>query len=152
MALYTPYIILLLGFLFTTLGGYYGFVRRIETRVTIIEQRCYHHSEVLNSITELNEKIEKVFNDNEVFWKILGPKLAEIIHSPKSRDRDELVDLLVGGDIDYEGTVQLVELLSEAIGSGRWTGDKRVAGALLLGRTVAKMCELETAEMIRGHE
>lgn len=123
----------------TMVGAYYGFVRRIETRVTIIEQRCINHQAILDSIASLNNRIEKVSNDSETFWKILGPHLAEIIHSPQNRERDELVDRFVhGGKLDWVEMERMIDLMHEAIYSGRWTGDKKLAGALLLSRARAQ--------------
>jgi hypothetical protein len=130
-----PYIIFGVGLLVTIIGGYYGFVRKMENRVTIIEQRCINHQVIIDSIATLNTRIEKVTNDNETFWKILGPHLADIIHSPMNRERDELVDEFVHGELRSEQQFErLIDLLHEAIYSGRWTGDKRLAGALLLAR------------------
>jgi hypothetical protein len=137
------------GLFITIIGGYYAFVRNIEKRVTIVEQRCTSHQATIDSIASLNSRIDKVTSDNETFWKILGPHLAGIIHSPKSRTRDELVDELISGCIDADGAKHLVELLIEAIGSDRWTGDKRLAGALLLARTKAKLAEMQAAETVR---
>ena len=136
------------GLVLAAIGGYYGFIRNIENRVTIIEQRCINHQVIIDSIATLNSRLEKVTNDNETFWKILGPHLAGIIHSPVSRARDELVDELVCGSIDECGARQLVDYLVEAISSDRWDGNKRLAGALLLARTRNKLRELEAAKTI----
>jgi hypothetical protein len=137
---YTPYVVLFVTLVLSGLGAYYGFVRRIENRVTIIEQRCINHQLVIDSIATLNQRIEKVTSDNETFWKILGPHLAGIIHSPRHRERDELVDRFVHGGLSDEGELnRLIDLLHEAIYSGRWEGDKKLAGALLLARTKATL-------------
>lgn len=140
MSQYTPYILFAITLVVSLVGGYYAFVRKIENRVTIVEQRCINHQVIIDSITTLNARIEKVSNDNETFWKILGPHLGHIIHSPKSRERDELVDRFVHGyDMSNADLDRLVDLLHEAIYSGRWTGDKKLAGALLLARTKSRL-------------
>lgn len=140
MAQYTPYILFLITLVVTLVGGYYAFVRKIENRVTIVEQRCINHQVIIDSITTLNTRIEKIDADQETFWKILGPHLAGIIHSPRHRERDELVDRFVHGGLSDEGELnRLIDLLHEAIYSGRWDGDKKLAGALLLARTKAKL-------------
>lgn len=137
---YTPYVVLFVTLVLSGLGAYYGFVRRIENRVTIIEQRCINHQLVIDSIATLNQRIEKVSSDTDTFWKILGPHLAGIIHSPRHRERDELVDRFVHGGLSDEGELnRLIDLLHEAIYSGRWEGDKKLAGALLLARTKAQL-------------
>ena len=132
---YITIAIFLVGLVITLVGGYYGFVRKIENRVTIVEQRCINHQAIIDSIATINQRIEKVTNDNETFWKILGPHLAGIIHSPKNRERDELVDRFVHGDtMTWAEMDRMIDLMHEAIYSGRWTGDKKLAGALLLAR------------------
>lgn len=132
--------IFVVGLAATILGGYYGFVRQIEERVTIIEQRCINHQIIIDSIATLNQRIEKVSNDSDTFWKILGPHLAGIIHSPHRRERDELIDRFVHEGLSDEAELnRLIDLLHEAIYSGRWTGDKKLAGALLLARTKSQL-------------
>lgn len=144
MQQFTPYIIFALGLLVTTVGGYYGFVRRIENRVTIVEQRCVNHQAIIDSIATINQRIEKVSSDNETFWKILGPHLAGIIHSPKNRERDELVDKFVHEDnMTWAEMDRMIDLMHEAIYSGRWTGDKKLAGALLLARAKSQQLLME---------
>jgi hypothetical protein len=144
MSNYTPYIILTVTIALSGLAAYYGFVRRIENRVTIVEQRVDNNQDVINSIAALNLRIEKVSGDNETFWKILGPHLAGIIHSPQHRERDELVDEFVNGRLhDPEEMSHLLDLLHEAYYSGRWTGDKMLAGALLLARVKMVLREEE---------
>jgi hypothetical protein len=137
---YTPYILFFLGLIVTLGGGYLGFVRKMDNRVTIVEQQVVSHEKVIESITSLIASVQKVSTDNETFWKILGPHLAGIIHSPRNRERDELVDKFVHGELsDEEGLSRLVDLLHEAIYSGRWAGDKKLAGALLLARSRSQL-------------
>jgi hypothetical protein len=137
MGEYTPYVIFTLGLVLSAVGAYYTFVRRIENRVTIIEERCLHHQSIIDSIASLNQRIDKVTNDNEVFWKVIGPHMENIIHSPKSVDRDELVSKLTRGTIGKEELPTLIEMLHEAIGKDEWTSEKRFAGVLLLARATA---------------
>lgn len=132
------------GLFVTIIGGYYAFVRNIEKRVTIVEQRCVSHQAVIDSIAALNSRIDKVQGDNETFWKILGPHLAGIIHSPKNRERDELVDKFVHeGNMTWDEMERMIDLMHEAIYSGRWTGDKKLAGALLLARAKSQQLMME---------
>ena len=152
MQQYTPYIIFVLGLLVTTVGGYYGFVRRIENRVTIVEQSCINHQAIIDSISTINQRIEKVATDNDTFWKILGPHLAGIIHSPQHRERDELVDRFVHqGNMSWEEIDRMIDLMHEAIFSGRWTGDKKLAGALLLARAKATQVTMEVNRLDSSH-
>lgn len=144
MQQFTPYILAAITLTVSMIGGYYGFVRRIENRVTIIEQRCVNHQAIIDSIATINLRIEKVATDNDTFWKILGPHLAGIIHSPQHRERDELVDRFVHeGGLSWEELDRMIDLMHEAIFSNRWTGDKKLAGALLLARAKATQVTME---------
>ncbi len=115
----------------------YLFLWRMDRRVSLLEGRCMMHQATIDSIADLNSKLDKVVADNEVFWRVIGPHLEHIIHSPKSVDRDELVARLTAGTITREELPVLTELLHEAIGKDEWTNEKRFAGVLLLARATA---------------
>ena len=121
----------------------FGFIRSLDRRVGAIESRCENHQKTIDSITSLNEKVDKVFNDNEVFWRVIGPHLENVIHSPKSVDRDELVHKLTIGTISREELPVLIGLLQLAIGKSEWSNEKKLAGAWLLGRAFQLLNEPE---------
>lgn len=117
-------------------GAYYGFVRAIDRRVTIIENRCITHQPVIDSIALLNSRLDRVEAHDETFWRILGPPMAGIIHSPTAHDRDGLVDKLTR----YPDAMTCPELdavillLEGAINQPEWSAEKRLVGAMLLAR------------------
>ena len=140
------------------LGAVYGFLYRMDKRVTKIESsgvekmngrvtaiefRCVTHEGIIASIGDMNTKLDKALNDNEVFWKVIGPHLEHIIHSPKSVDRDALVAKLTAGTITKEELPFLIEMLHEAIGKDEWSNEKRFAGVLLLARATALFNEAQ---------
>ncbi|MEN6426091.1 MAG: hypothetical protein ABFE13_12050 [Phycisphaerales bacterium] len=115
----------------------YGFIYRLDRRVSAVENRCDSNQVVIDTIATLSTRLDKVSNDNEVFWKVIGPHLEHIIHSPKSVKRDALVAKLTSGVITREELPVLIELLHEAIAKSEWTNEKRFAGILLLARATA---------------
>jgi hypothetical protein len=115
----------------------YGFLYRMDKRVSTVENRCGHNQVVIDSIATLNTRIDKVQNDNEVFWRIIGPHLENIIHSPKSVDRDALVSKLTSDTITKDELIELIRLLRKALSKPEWTNEKRFAGVLLLARATA---------------
>ena len=115
----------------------YGFLYRLDKRVTTLENRCTLHQTTIDAIAGMNVKLDKVINDNEVFWRVIGPHMEQIIHSPKSVDRDALVAKLTSGVIAKDELPQLIEMLHEAIGGSEWSEEKRFAGILLLARATA---------------
>jgi hypothetical protein len=115
----------------------YVFIYRLDRRVSAIEGRCVTHQVVIDSIATLNTRLDKVMNDNEVFWKVIGPHLENIIHSPKSVGRDALVAKLTNGTIEHNELPELIELLHIGIANPEWDWEKRFAGVLLLARATA---------------
>jgi hypothetical protein len=114
--------------------GVYGFVYRLDRRVGVIENRCTVHQPVIDSIALLNSRLDQIAADNATFWRILGPSLAGIIHSPSAHVRDALVDKLFAGTISADDCRMLIGMLREAIDSGRWDADKTLAGVWVLAR------------------
>jgi hypothetical protein len=116
------------------LAAYFGFVVRISNRTTALEQRCEMHHVILARVETLSGEMEKVKSENLLFWKVIEPHLAKIIHSPTNKTRDELVECLIAGTLTAEEALVLVNELNKALHSPSWSEDKRLAGALLLAR------------------
>lgn len=127
---------------FTAAGltAYYSFRNTVMSRISVIETRCVPHNEILHDmasdISVLQTDVAGIKKQNDIFWKVLEPHMAQIIHSPKSVDRDTLVDELVSGTITTDEARKLAEMLEEAVQNNKtWTPEKRFAGVLLLART-----------------
>jgi hypothetical protein len=120
----------------------YGFLYRMDKRVDVIENRCTVHQPVIDSIAALNSRLDQLTADTATFWRILGPSLAGIIHSPTAATRDELVDKLFAGSIDADECRMLIALLREAIDAGHWSGDKKLAGVWVLARACMTLSRL----------
>lgn len=121
--------------------GVYGFIYRLDRRVSVVEGTCEANQKVIDSIATLNSRLDKLQNDNEVFWKVIGPHLEHIIHSPKSVKRDELVSKLTAGTIDADELPILIGMLREALQGTAWSPEKKLAGAWLLGQATIMMNE-----------
>jgi hypothetical protein len=119
------------------LGGYYGFVLRLERRLGIIEQRCIHHQEIIDRMGNLNDEVQKLKTESTMFWKVIEPHLGQIIHSPIHKTRDELVDRLIKNQLTEDDTMELIGHLRRALDNEDWPNDKRMAAALLLARTIS---------------
>ena len=130
----------------------YGFIYRLDKRLSVIEDsgasklsdrvstiefRCVSHQAILDGIATLNQRLDKVEVHDDVFWKIVGPAMEKVIHSPKSVERDELVAKLTSGGISKDELPVLIDMLHEAIGKDEWSNEKRFAGILLLARATA---------------
>ena len=88
---------------------------------------------IFGFVLKISNRLTKVESDSETFWKVLGPHMAEIIHSPEHKDRDELVDKLVHGVLPEDEALLLMELLEQNIHENH-SESKKLASALLLAR------------------
>ena len=123
--------------------GFYTFIYRLDRRVLAVEGRCVSHQAVIDSIATLSTRLDNLSAHDEVFWRVISPHLEQIIHSPKSVDRDALVSKLVSGSIGRDELPLLIELLNEALAKPEWTYEKKLAGAWLLGRSYQLLNEPE---------
>jgi hypothetical protein len=110
----------LLTFFMTIAAGYFGFVNRVNAK-----------------FSKSDERLAKLEVANEVFWKVLDPHLASIIHSPTHKRRDELVDKLLDNSISYAELKELDCLLKIAVDEEK--GDKKFVYLLLVIRVEVKL-------------
>jgi hypothetical protein len=86
----------------------------------------------------LSNRITTLEADSRLFWTVLQPRLAEIIHSPTHPRRDLLVDRFNESDLSVGELIELAGLLDLNIRENCDTA-KRLASALLLGRVEAAL-------------
>jgi hypothetical protein len=121
------------------LVAYYGFVVKVNGRIDKIESWIEGRKEVVSAerINALETAIHKAQSDNEIFWKVIEPHLANIIHSPIHRNRDCLVEKLVDGELTKTETYALVTELRMALDDPDWPADKKLAASMLLARVLS---------------
>ena len=81
----------------------------------------------------LLSRMTKVETMSDVFWKILDPHMASIIHSPIHMERDELVDRLVHNCLTISESEELIHMLEQNIRENDDNG-KKLASAFFLAR------------------
>ena len=130
----------ILGVIITLTIGYFGFV--FSTKASIVDIRaqlksikdnCGTVCERIKVIEPISNRLTQLEARYEIFWKVLEPHLAGIIHSPEHLDRDGLVGKLVKGTLIQEEVGLLIPMLEESINENH-DKDKRLAFALLLAR------------------
>jgi hypothetical protein len=84
-------------------------------------------------VVKTSTRLTKIETDNEVFWKVIGPHMADIIHSPEHTNRDVLVEGLNKGILNPNELAELACLLEQNI-SENHNESKKLASALLLAR------------------
>ena len=131
----------IIGMVLVPATAIYLFVYRLDKRVSTIEDRCKSHQAVIDSITQLNSRLDKLDAHDEIFRRVIGPHLEGIIHSPRAVKRDELVSKLTAGTIGKDELPDLIDMLRLAIQSQDWSAEKKLAGAWLLARATQMMNE-----------
>jgi hypothetical protein len=105
--------------------GYFGYVRKTEVRLVKLEAV----GDLNPILTEIRNRLTELEMTNKVFWKVMDPALAKIIHSPVHVERDALVDKMVAGCITKEELLELDMRLGAMLEEE--TGDIKFAGMLM---------------------
>lgn len=129
----------------TMVIGYFAYVSRTNSRLTALESKCTNYDAIIEEVQQQTRVLAKIQADNEVFWKVIEPHLANIIHSPIHVVRDALVELFVQGMLDNEGKKELEKHLRMALDDKDWNNNKRLAASLLLARLLTQVDERRSA-------
>jgi len=153
--MYLPFVSILvavLGLAYT----YFGFVVKIKGEIAALQATVASREKAIECLPQIHADLAKLNAADDVFWKVLGPHLGGIIHSPIHRRRDMLMDEWLGANgIIPEADLrdlrnELEQMLAEAD-----AGDNtnlQVVGALLLSRVVGQIVALERAQTQRQGE
>jgi hypothetical protein len=139
-----PTIISISSLIFTGLGFLYARFQlqlQNEKRLVILETNCKNNCEKMKCLDEIKRDLGTIKGQSEIFWRVIEPHLAQIIHSPTHKRRDELVDKLVEDKINLTEAQELTQHLELAIQENHVEG-KKLAAALLLVRTKNKINEI----------
>ena len=129
---------------------YFGFVVKVREDIATIKTTCVGRAQASACLPQMQRDIATLTAANDVWWKVLGPHLGGIIHSPLHKRRDALMDewLAARGDVPEadlrELRGELEEMLDEAVAGN--SVNLQLAGALLLSRVEAQIEALEQAE------
>jgi hypothetical protein len=129
---------------------YFGFVLHVREDISTIMARCEHNCRILETVPQIEAKLATLTANNAVFWKVLEPHLAGIIHSPVHKDRDFLVDEFMGGRLSGSDLLEL-HLLLTAMLTDENEPAKRLAAALLLARVEAQIAAGQHS-WVGGHD
>jgi len=145
---YLPFVSILVAVL-GLIATYFGFVVKIKGDIAALQATVASREKAIDCLPQIHADLAKLNAADDVFWKVLGPHLGGIIHSPIHKRRDQLMDEW----LDMKGAVpeadlrelrgELEQMLAEA-DEGNAKG-LRIAGALLLGRVEAQIEALEKA-------
>jgi len=145
---YLPFIsiiVAVLGVVFT----YFGFIIKVKEDIASIKSTVDGRANAFDSLPQMQRDIATLTAANDVWWKVLGPHLGGIIHSPIHKRRDQLMDEW----LDAKGKVpeadlrelrgELEEMLDEAeVGNSQ---SLILAGVMILSRVEAQINALDLA-------
>ena len=96
-----------------------GFAFRTMREITALKARhdtlIVEHSNTLNCIPVIQQDIATLKQNDEVFWKVIGPHMSGIIQSPDHVNRDHLVNRLDEGSLTYQQALELNSMLGHAL-------------------------------------
>lgn len=143
-------LVAVLGLLFT----YFGFVIKVREDIATIQSTCAGHDKAIECLPRMQADLTKLNAADDVFWKVLGPHLGGIIHSPLHKRRDRLMDEWLdakGGvpEADLrELRTELEQMLDEADAGN--SQSLQLAGALILSRVEAQIEAIERKPFTNG--
>lgn len=151
---YLPFISILvavLGVVFT----YFGFVIGVREDIASIKATCIGRAQLTECLPQMQVDLAKLSAADDVFWKVLGPSLGGIIHSPTHKRRDQLMDEWLAAPKNSIPEADLRELRDELdqmldeADAGNAVG-VRLVGAMLLARVEVQISVLERQPFING--
>ena len=150
---YLPFVSILIAVL-GLVATYFGFVVKVREDIAGLKGTCGGLVKDIDCLPQMQGDLAKLNANNDVFWRVLGPSLGGIIHSPLHKRRDQLMDewLEAKGNVPEadlrELREELEQMLDEAVAGN--SVNLQLAGALLLGRVEGQLAALEQAKFQRG--
>jgi hypothetical protein len=96
-------------------------------------------------VIKISERVSCLESDNKVFWQVISPHLAQLIHQSSAPRRDELVErLTTGQELDRSELEELLVLLRAIVMDPAKAPEKQLAAALLAARTEQQITRLRT--------
>lgn len=151
---YLPFVSILvavLGLVFT----YFKFVIKVREDIVTLESTCASHDKAIDCLPQMQADLAKLTANDDVFWKVLGPSLGGIIHSPLHKRRDQLMDEWLAApknsipEVDLRELRDELEKMLDEADAGNAVG-VRLVGAMLLARVEAQLSVVERQPFING--
>jgi len=136
-------------------GASLGFVYRISREVTALrathEAQYVAHSDMLKCIPDIQKQVAALAQNDEVFWKVIGPHMSGIIASPTHINRDHLINRLDEGLLTYDQALNLSSLLGHALEEEK-DNTRKVALAFKLAQVRCLLVAMDRKQASEGEE
>jgi hypothetical protein len=110
-----------------------GFAFKTYRAIATHEAQYVEHSKQLACIPDLQQRMARSEQNDEIFWKIMGPHMSSVIQSPEHLTRDHLIRKLDEGHLGYPEGLELSSLLGHAFEEER-DPDRKMAIAFKLAQ------------------
>ena len=104
-----------------------------------------------NCIPIIQQDIATLKQNDEVFWKVIGPHMSGIIQSPTHVNRDHLVNRLDEGNLTYQQALELNSMLGHALEAER-DNTTKVALAFKLAQVRCLLLKMDRDQTDRAKE
>ena len=91
-----------------------GFAFKTWRAIATHEAQYVEHSKILECIPDLQQRVARSEQNDETFWKIIGPHMSNVILSPDHTTRDHLIHKLDEGTLTYDEGLRLNSTLAHA--------------------------------------
>ena len=135
------------GVVLTIIGGYFGFVKWVNDKFIKVDEKIAEtKTELKEEISTTNIEVTRLKSTDEVFWKVLGPHLADIIHSPHAPRRDFLTEKWKNtpNTMTEEELSELSHLLELAVIEEK--GDKKLVALFFEARIKSVLASMRSSK------
>ena len=94
-------------------------------------------TKITSKVADVDSRVAKVEVRSDVFWMVLEPQLANILHSPDHQRRDELVARMVNGELTTKEKVELSGLMEDCLKD--CADNQKMAAAFMLARVKSEI-------------
>ena len=149
---------IILGFIITAVTFsflYFKWNEGMKGRVSIVETKQVEHEKDINDVSsgvkEIKEGLGRVINrltimetKMEFFWKMVQTDLPLILKQPIHKEKDDLLDEFMNGNITEDHSIKLKSILKTELDELKYNGNKDpkiLAYILVLARLEQNMYE-----------
>jgi hypothetical protein len=91
-----------------------GFAIRVLVKLGQHDAMAQAHGKLLDCIPDMQQDLASLRQNDEVFWKVIGPHMSSIIQSPDHTERDHLIRKLDEDTLTYSEALALSSTLGHA--------------------------------------
>jgi hypothetical protein len=128
-----------------------GFAFKTWRAIATHEAQYVEHSKQLACIPDLQQRMARSEQNDEIFWRIMGPHMSSVIQSPDHLVRDHLIRKLDESTLTYEEGLRLNSMLGHAFDE-ETDKTKKLAYAFKLAQVRCRLLDMDRQRANEGEE